>query len=73
MKTVEDYAEIRKAYFIEGKSIQQIHRALGVARETVRKALIQPDLPRRRAVPVLFAYSDETVQLFRKQSTTRTG
>jgi DNA-binding transcriptional regulator LsrR (DeoR family) len=40
---VEDYAEIRRAYFVEGKSIQQIHRELGVARETVLKALIHPE------------------------------
>ena len=43
MKTVEDYTRIRKAYFVEGKSIRGIHRELGVARETIRKAIVHPE------------------------------
>ena len=41
MKTVEDYEQIRKAFFVEGQSIRAIHRELQVDRETIRKAIVQ--------------------------------
>ena len=41
MKQVEDYEAIRRAYFIDHKSIRAIHRELGYDRETIRKAITQ--------------------------------
>jgi hypothetical protein len=42
MKTVEDYEQIRRVFFVEGLSIRAIHRQLKVDRETIRKAIVQP-------------------------------
>ena len=79
MKTVEDYEEIRKAFFVEGLSIRAIHRKLHVDRETIRKAIVQPvpqpyQLGQERRAPVLGPYKkriqellDESDQLPRKQ------
>jgi len=79
MKTVEDYEQIRKAFFIEGLSIRAIHRQLNVDRETIRKAIVQPvpqpyQLSQDRSAPVLGPYKkriqellDESGQLPRKQ------
>jgi IS30 family transposase len=39
MITVEDKEEIRRAHYIQGKSIRQIHRETGHHRRTIRKAL----------------------------------
>ena len=39
MISVEDREEIRRAYFIQDKSVRQIARELGHSRETVRKAI----------------------------------
>ena len=39
MIIVEDKEEIRRAYYIKGKSIRQIHRETGHHRRTIRKAL----------------------------------
>ena len=74
MKTVEDYAEIRRAYFVEGKSIRQIHRELGFARETVRKALIHPEpepyqLSEERPAPVLGDYRERIQELIEESDT----
>ena len=41
MLTVEKYERIRRAYYIEEKSIRQIERELGHSYWTVRKALDQ--------------------------------
>jgi transposase len=40
MRTVEDYEEIRRAYFVENESIRAIHRKMGYDRETIRKAIV---------------------------------
>ena len=39
MLVVETIAKIRRAYFIQGKSIKQICRELRVSRNTVRKVV----------------------------------
>lgn len=61
MKTVEDYEQIRRAFFVEGLSIRAIHRQLQVDRETIRKAIVQPapqpyQLSQGRPAPVLGTY-----------------
>ncbi|HEC35056.1 MAG TPA: IS21 family transposase, partial [Anaerolineae bacterium] len=50
--------QIRRAYYIEGKSIRQIQRETGHHRETIRKALADGSVPqytrkRSRPSPVL--------------------
>lgn len=79
MKTVEDYEQIRRAFFVEGLSIRAIHRKLRVDRETIRKAIVEPvpkpyQLNQPRAAPVLGAYKErikalleESEKLPRKQ------
>jgi transposase len=79
MKTVEDYEQIRRAFFIEGLSIREIHRRLKVDRKTIRKAIVEPiplpyQLSKPRPAPVLGPYKhrihellDESEQLPRKQ------
>src|SRR5690606_33823323 len=39
MKCVDTIARVRRAYFVQGKSIKQIERELHVARNTVRKII----------------------------------
>ncbi len=39
MIQVEDREQIRRAYFIDGKSIRQIAKELGHSRPTVRQAI----------------------------------
>jgi len=58
MITVEQKEQIRRAYFIEGKSIRQIQRETGCHRQTIRKALEDGTVPqyalqRPRPCPVL--------------------
>lgn len=79
MKTVEDYEQIRRAFFVEGLSIRAIHRKLQVDRQTIRKAIVEPvpkgyQLEQPRAAPVLGPYHerihellDESEKLPRKQ------
>lgn len=79
MKTVEDYEQIRRAFFVEGLSIRAIHRRLGVDRKTIRKAIVEPvpkpyQLNQPRSAPVLGPYQkridkllDESDKLPRKQ------
>lgn len=40
MRIVDDYEEIRRAYFVEKQSIRAIHRMTGYDRETFRKAIV---------------------------------
>ena len=39
MLVVETIAKIRRYHFVEGKGIKEISRALGLARNTVRKVI----------------------------------
>lgn len=68
MKNVDDYEEIRRAYFIEKQSIRAIHRDLGYSRETIRKAIVNPapqpyHLSSPRAAPVLVPYQQRITEL----------
>jgi transposase len=45
MITVNEKEEIRRAHYIEGKSIRQIQRETGYHRETIRKALEGGEIP----------------------------
>jgi transposase len=61
MKSVEERAEIRQAYYIEKKSMRQIAREFGCARETVKAALesagpVTYQLREGRPSPVLGPY-----------------
>ncbi|HMN28403.1 MAG TPA: hypothetical protein PKE45_09640, partial [Caldilineaceae bacterium] len=68
MKTVDDYEVIRRAYFIEQRSIRAIHRELGYDRETIRKAITNA-APQRyrlkepRPAPVLGPYKAKLDEL----------
>ena len=46
MITVNEKEQIRRAYYIEGKSIRCIQRETGHHRETIRKALGDGEIPR---------------------------
>ncbi len=68
MKTVEDYEQIRRAFFVKGLSIREIHRRLGVARKTIRKAIVEPapksyQLEKPRSAPVLGPYKQRISEL----------
>jgi DNA-binding transcriptional regulator LsrR (DeoR family) len=39
IKTLDDYEEIRKAYYVERLSIRAIRRQMGHNRKAIRKAL----------------------------------
>jgi DNA-binding transcriptional regulator LsrR (DeoR family) len=43
--TVEDWAEIRRLHYAEGLGKQTIAKRLGIARNTVKAALANPDPP----------------------------
>ena len=58
MNTVEEIAQIRHAYYNEGKKIRQIAREQGRSRRTIRRALAEARpsgyiLKRKKAAPVL--------------------
>jgi len=68
MKNVDDFEEIRRAYFIEKQSIRAIHRQLGYSRETIRKAIVNPapqpyQLSQPRPAPVLGPYQQRITEL----------
>ena len=68
MKKVEDYEQIRRAYFVDHQSIRQIHRQLGVDRDTIRKAIVNPapqpyTLKQPREAPVIGPYQQKIIDL----------
>lgn len=79
MRTVDDYEQIRKAYYLEGLSIREISRRFHHGRTLVRKAIdhAQPagyQLKEARPAPVLAPYKpkidaliEESERLPRKQ------
>ena len=74
MITVQQCEAIRRAYFIENKSIRQIARDLGHSRKTVRKAIasaeVQPyQLKQARRAPVLDPYKKRIEELLAQNRT----
>lgn len=79
MRTVDEYEEIRKAYYLEGMSIREISKRLHHGRVLIRKALDQAEPAKYRtrvprAAPVLAPYKSkidalilESEQMPRKQ------
>ncbi|MHC4752296.1 MAG: IS21 family transposase [Planctomycetota bacterium] len=67
MKTVEEIEQIRRAYFLENKSMRQIAREMEISRNTVRKALDRASweytLSKPRPVPVLGPYKERINEL----------
>lgn len=68
MVSVEDREKMRRAYFIEHKTLRQIARELRVARKTVRKAIesAEPEgyrLSEPRAAPILGPYKERIDEL----------
>ena len=64
MITVEKREEIRRAYYVEKKSIRQISRELEVSRPTIRKAVtgaasVKYELKQPRSAPKLGAYKEK--------------
>ncbi len=62
MLKVEDWAEIRRLHFAEGLGKQTIAKRLGIARNTVKAALANADLPsyrRRRRPSAVDPYEDQ--------------
>ena len=46
MLRVADKERIRRAYFVDNKSIRAIAREFGYSRKTVRDAIVDPELRR---------------------------
>jgi transposase len=74
MITVENREHIRRAYFIENKSIRAIARELGCSRKTVRKALESAEpgeytLGVSREAPVLGEYKAHIERLLEQNAT----
>ncbi len=68
MRTVENYEEIRRAYFVDRQSIRAIHRMLGYDRETIRKAIVDAapmpyTLKKPREAPVIGPYQQRIADL----------
>ncbi len=71
MLTVADYEKIRRAYYVEHKSMRQIARELRHSRKTIKKALAQAEPPsyelkEPRAAPVLGPYKAQINELMRQ-------
>ncbi len=76
MKKVEDYEEIRRAYFVEKISIREIHRRLGQDRDTIRKAITSPapqpyQMAQPRIAPVLGPYKQAIDELLKESEQQR--
>ena len=64
MLTVDKKEEIRKEYFLKGKSIRRIARELGVSRATVKKAIQNSKVPvYKRTVPVRYPVLEPVIPL----------
>ena len=68
MLNVEQRAEIRRAYYVEEKSMRQIARETGHARETVKKAVesagpVNYTLQNARPAPVLGPYKERIEEM----------
>ena len=71
MRTVEDFEEIRRAYFVEKQSIRAIHKMLGYDRETIRKAIVNAapmpyTLAKPRDAPVIGPYKQRITELLKE-------
>ena len=51
MKTLDEWAEIRRLHRSEGLGIKAIARKLGISKNTVRRALRAEEVPRYRRAP----------------------
>jgi len=76
MKKVEDYEEIRRAYFVEKISIREIHRRLGHDRDTIRKAITSPapqpyQMTQPRVAPVLGPFKQSIDELLKESEDQR--
>ena len=74
MIKVEDREKIRRAYFVEKKSIREIARELHHGRETVKKALESAapatyTLEKPRPAPVLGPYKERIAELLEENAT----
>jgi hypothetical protein len=49
---VEQWAEIRRLYFVEKRSKRAIHRLTGVHRDTITRALLSVEPPKYRRAPI---------------------
>ena len=68
MVGVEQWAEIRRLYFVKRLSIKEIARRTGHGRNTIRRALRSPEAPRYRRPPrpsKLDPFRDEVHRLLR--------
>lgn len=68
MIKVDKIEQIRRAYYVEGKSMRQIAREYRHSRHTIKKALASPEegsysLKEPRAAPVLGPYKDRLEEL----------
>lgn len=71
MRTVDDYEEIRRAYFVEKQSIRAIHRMTGYDRETIRKAIVHAGPTpytrvKAREAPVIGPYKQRISELLQE-------
>lgn len=74
MIKVEEKEKIRRAYYVENKSVRQIARELKYARQTVRKAIqsAEPEkykMKRPRQAPILGPYKDQIKELLTESET----
>ena len=74
MIKVEEKERIRRAYYVEKKSVRQIARELNYARQTVRKAIrsAEPErykLKQARPAPVLGPYKERIKELLAESET----